>query len=62
MSQAVLAVWEQKTASTQLQTWPPVPAGLAYWLSQFAAGRTAEDLIVGFAGSAEYYSEHSAKP
>jgi hypothetical protein len=28
--------------------------GLAYWLKQFAAGKTNEDVIAGFTGSAEY--------
>jgi hypothetical protein len=28
------------------------PNGLAYWLSQFAAGKTNEDVIAGFTGSA----------
>lgn len=31
--------------------------GLTYWLSQFAAGATNEDVIAGFTGSAEYYKE-----
>jgi hypothetical protein len=31
------------------------PGGLAYWLQQFAAGATNEDVIAGFTGSAEYY-------
>ena len=33
--------------------------GLAYWLGQFAAGQTNEDVIAGFTGSAEYYQEHT---
>lgn len=37
----------------------PDDAGLAYWLRQFAAGETNEDVIAGFTGSAEYYQEHS---
>jgi len=31
--------------------------GLQYWLQQFAAGATNEDVITGFTGSAEYYKE-----
>jgi len=33
------------------------PGGLAYWLQQFAAGATNEDVIAGFTGSAEYYKD-----
>lgn len=35
-------------------------AGLAYWLTQFADGETNEDVIAGFTGSAEYYTEHDS--
>ena len=31
--------------------------GLTYWLQQFAAGATNEDVIAGFTGSAEYYKD-----
>jgi hypothetical protein len=30
---------------------------LQYWLQQFAAGATNEDVIAGFTGSAEYYKD-----
>jgi hypothetical protein len=33
--------------------------GLAYWLRQFAAGKTNEDVIAGFTGSDEYYKQHT---
>ncbi|HEV3342745.1 MAG TPA: DUF4214 domain-containing protein [Pirellulales bacterium] len=33
------------------------PGGLAYWLQQFTAGATNEDVIAGFTGSAEYYRD-----
>jgi hypothetical protein len=33
--------------------------GLAYWLQQFAAGATNEDVIAEFTGSAEYYQDNS---
>ncbi|HEV3344206.1 MAG TPA: DUF4214 domain-containing protein [Pirellulales bacterium] len=33
------------------------PQGLQYWLQQFAAGATNEDVIAGFTGSAEYYKD-----
>ncbi|HEV3341819.1 MAG TPA: DUF4214 domain-containing protein, partial [Pirellulales bacterium] len=33
------------------------PPGLAYWLKQFAAGKTNEDVIAGFTGSPEYYKD-----
>ncbi|HEV3343815.1 MAG TPA: DUF4214 domain-containing protein [Pirellulales bacterium] len=33
------------------------PGGLTYWLTQFAAGATNEDVIAGFTGSAEYYKD-----
>ena len=33
--------------------------GLSYWLQQFSAGKTNEDLIAGFTGSAEYDKEHT---
>ncbi|MGH7137993.1 MAG: DUF4214 domain-containing protein [Pirellulales bacterium] len=35
------------------------PAGLAFWLQQFADGATKEDVIADFTGSAEYYTEHT---
>ena len=35
------------------------PDGLAYWLAQFAAGQTNEDVIAGFTGSDEYYQQHT---
>ena len=38
---------------------PADPAGLQFWLAQFAAGQTNEDVIAGFTGSAEYYKEHT---
>jgi hypothetical protein len=34
--------------------------GLDYWLGQFADGKTNEDVIAGFTGSAEYYKEHTS--
>ena len=33
--------------------------GLSYWRQQFSAGKTNEDLIAGFTGSAEYDKEHT---
>ena len=33
------------------------PQGLQFWLQQFAAGKTNEDVIAGFTGSAEYYKD-----
>ena len=36
---------------------PADPGGLNYWLAQFAAGQTNEDVIAGFTGSAEYYKD-----
>ncbi len=33
--------------------------GLDFWLSQFAVGKTNEDVIAGFTGSAEYYKQHT---
>ena len=36
------------------------PDGQAYWLEQFAAGKTNEDLIAGLTGSVEYYQEHTS--
>jgi len=39
---------------------PADPGGIAFWLSQFAAGKTNEDVIAGFTGSAEYYKEHTS--
>ncbi|HQU42866.1 MAG TPA: DUF4214 domain-containing protein [Pirellulales bacterium] len=33
--------------------------GLDFWLAQFAAGQTNEDVIAGFTGSAEYYKKHT---
>jgi hypothetical protein len=36
------------------------PQGLAWWLQQFKAGQTNEDVIAGFTGSGEYYSEHTS--
>jgi hypothetical protein len=36
------------------------PAGLAYWLSQFANGASNEDVIAGFTSSAEYHKQHTA--
>lgn len=33
------------------------PDGLNYWLTQFSAGQTNEDVIAGFTGSAEYYKD-----
>jgi hypothetical protein len=35
------------------------PTGLAYWIDQLTAGESNEDLIVGFTGSPEYYSQHT---
>jgi hypothetical protein len=34
--------------------------GSAYWLGQFAAGKTNEDVVAGFTGSAEYYKRHTS--
>jgi hypothetical protein len=34
--------------------------GLAFWLGQFGDGKTNEDVIAGFTGSAEYYKEKTS--
>jgi hypothetical protein len=39
---------------------PADPQGLQFWLQQFAAGKTNEDVIAGFTGSAEYYQDKTA--
>ncbi|HWB14452.1 MAG TPA: DUF4214 domain-containing protein [Pirellulales bacterium] len=36
---------------------PADAQGLQFWLQQFAAGKTNEDVIAGFTGSAEYYQD-----
>ena len=38
----------------------PDAADLENWLKQFAEGKTSEDVIASFLGSADYYKEHTA--
>ena len=39
---------------------PADASGLSYWLQAFAKAQTNQGVVAGFAGSAEYYDDHTS--